>query len=146
MSDLVHRDHVKAKYNKIFYMGVMIVVAQLLKLCADQSFITTLIDEAESKIDGKFAGLESEAGSQHQTRSERILKHTTDATHHHHPVMSAHEIDQAAEERFKYVSNKFKKEKVDDFNLHEKVEPINNKTRKVHEMSQKDFEAGTQRL
>ena len=60
--------------------------------------------------------------------------------------MSAHEIDQAAEERFKYVSNKLKKEKVDDFNLHEKVEPIKNKTRKVHEMSQKDFEAGTQRL
>ena len=62
ISDLVHREHVKAKYNKIFYIGVMIVVAQLLKLCADQSFVTTLIDEVESKIDGKIAGLESADG------------------------------------------------------------------------------------
>jgi len=60
--------------------------------------------------------------------------------------MSAHEIDQVAEERFKYVSNKFKNEKVDDFNLHDKVEPIKSKQSKVPEMSQKDFEAGTQRL
>lgn len=122
----------KAKYNKIFYIGVMIVVAQLLKLCADQSFVTTIIDGVESKIDDKIAGLQSGAGVQQKG--------------HHHNVMSAHEIDQAAEARFKYVSNKLKKEKVDDFNIHEKVEPIKNKTRKVHEMSQKDFEAGTERL
>jgi len=70
--------------------------------------VTTIIDQAESKIDGKISELES-GSKQHG---------------HHHTVMSAHEIDQEAEERFKYVSNKFKKEKVDDFNLHEKVEPM----------------------
>ena len=111
----------------------------MLKLCADQSFITTLIDEVESKIDGKIAAMEGGASSHQQ------------GDHHHHNkkqhrAMSAHEIDQAAEERFKYVSNKFKNEKVDDFNLHEKVEPIKSKASKVPEMSQKDFEAGTQRL
>ena len=106
-----------------------------MKLVAEQRFVTTLLDEVESTIDGKIVGLENGVGA------KRNGHH-----HHHHTVMSAHEIDQAAEERFKYVSNKLKKEKVDDFNIHEKVEPIKNKTRKVHEMSQKDFEAGTQRL
>lgn len=106
-----------------------------MKLAAEQRFVTTLIDEVESNIDGKIAGLENGARAKHHGHH-----------HHHQTVMSAHEIDQAADERFKYVSNKLKKEKVDDFNIHEKVEPIKNKTRKVHEMSQKDFEAGTQRL
>jgi hypothetical protein len=35
ISDLVDKEHVKQKYSKIFYMGVMIAVAQLLKLSAD---------------------------------------------------------------------------------------------------------------
>ena len=33
----------------------MIAVAQLLKLSADQSYITSLIDKVETKIDSKFA-------------------------------------------------------------------------------------------
>ena len=90
----------------------------------------------ESKIDGKIAAMEGGASSHQQG----------DHNKKQHRAMSAHEIDEAAEERFKYVSNKFKNEKVDDFNLHEKVEPIKSKASKVPEMSQKDFEAGTQRL
>lgn len=54
MSDIVDRRKLKLKYNKIFYICIMIALGQILKSCADSSYADNLIDDLENKIDSQI--------------------------------------------------------------------------------------------
>jgi hypothetical protein len=52
LSDLTDSKIMKSKLSKMFYLGIMIAFAQILKLSAESNYISHFIDQAEIKIDG----------------------------------------------------------------------------------------------
>lgn len=56
LTDLVDSNEIKKKYSKIFYIVIMVGVAQLFKISAESKYMDTFVDNIESKID-KTTGL-----------------------------------------------------------------------------------------
>ena len=54
LSDLINQKDLKSKYNKMFWMGILIIIAQLFKLSADNSYLQNLTNAAEAKIESEF--------------------------------------------------------------------------------------------
>lgn len=59
LSDMFHINKMKKKYSQILYICLFILIAQLLKLSADNSYIEDIVESAETKIDGAFESLNS---------------------------------------------------------------------------------------
>ena len=51
ISDLVDPKQIKAKVSKLFYLGLMVGVAQLFKMSAESQYIDNYVDGVEAKVD-----------------------------------------------------------------------------------------------
>jgi hypothetical protein len=54
LSDLTESKVMKSKLSKMFYLGIMIAFAQILKLSAENNYINHFIDQVEIKVDGSI--------------------------------------------------------------------------------------------
>jgi len=101
MTDIIDSSQRKKKYNQIFYISIMIAMAQLLKSCAENNYVENFVEEAERTID------------------HTIFNKTS---HHHGPIVkSAHNmasLDEVLDERQKEVSKTM--DNIDDLNINKK--------------------------
>lgn len=101
MTDIVDSSQRKKKYNQIFYISIMIAIAQILKSCAENNYVENFVEKAEETID-------------HNIFNKTI--------HHHGPIVkSAHNtasIDEVLDERQKQASNIMAD--IDDLNIYKK--------------------------
>lgn len=51
ISDMVDQTQRKKKYNQIFYICIMIGLAQMLKACAEYNYVENFVDKVENKVD-----------------------------------------------------------------------------------------------
>ena len=51
ISDLVDPKQIKAKVSKLFYLGLMVGVAQLFKMSAETKYIDNYVEGIEAKVD-----------------------------------------------------------------------------------------------
>lgn len=87
----------KQKASKVLYLGIMVAIAQLLKMSAETSYIDNYVDGVEHKIDS-------------------MLNQQTS----HGPKVQSSSLN--LNELSKYRHNQVKKDKtINDFNFHEKV-------------------------
>ena len=56
LKDIIDHNHIKAKYNKMFYMTLMIIFAQMLKYSADHNLLESIADTSETKFEAYLFG------------------------------------------------------------------------------------------
>jgi hypothetical protein len=51
ISDILDSQKIKSKYNQIFWLGILVCIAQFLKLSAEHKFLDSMAENTESKIE-----------------------------------------------------------------------------------------------
>lgn len=97
LSDLVEPEKIKQKVSKLVYLGLMVAVAQVLKMSAESNYIDKYVEVVETKVDSML-NEQRPGGPKVQSSSLNL------------------------QELNAFRSNQFKGDKtVNDFNFHEKV-------------------------
>lgn len=82
-TDIFDGQERQKKQNKIFYICVMIALAQLIKSCAENNYAETFINQIEHQLDTKVFNISTEA-------NETTTKlNASNGQSHHGPLVQA---------------------------------------------------------
>ena len=120
LADVIDTEKRQKKSNKIFYMVLMIGLAQILKSCAENDYADKFISSVEDKLDAKLFKI-SQSNLTDSTEQNR-------KGHHHGPKVQANKyqdekvsLDQIIDERNEEIDQILDEDSINDLTMHQKL-------------------------
>jgi hypothetical protein len=109
LSDILDPSKIEKKYNKMLFMFLMMLLAQLFKFSSENSLVESVVKTSESKFESQFFSPTSRGPM----------------------VQSAHlNLDQMTKTKYEEIQKQIKNGQVHDFNLHTQKQKIHQNPRK----------------